>query len=259
MKKIVLLFAFIIIALAILTVSSFAQNEYVFDANYLSQNIGDKSQWFLKTKLVEDNSFLRITTSQVNSTPTNTYVRFDFFGENDTPLFDVDEYPFVAISYKTNIAMDASMIHINAGMKINGSYLRCWGLYKSGVTDGTRNILVYDVRAFSGTSENTGADYKYKDVDSAAGIRFIRIPPWAKALSTSRSDVSDDYFDIEYIGFFKSYADANLYFEDSEYTITYYDKNGNIFHTDTEKSYTLYEPIEGPEVEGLVPEQLRQL
>ncbi len=255
MKKILALFAFVLLLSAVFTVVAFAQSEYVFYADELNSKgeVDDDNWWSTKIKKTivtdGDTKYIRITTTGLGSTFTNSYYLFNVFGDSDTPLFNVEEYPFIAVSYRTNIPMATDGIRINAGMNINGSYLRCWGLKDTAVTDGSRNVAVFDATTADGSYEDANVDYS--DVDPAAGIKFIRLAPWAVANETSDSAVKDDYFDIEYIGFFKSYQDAGLYPDNSIYTITYYDINGNVYHTDTEKSYTLYTPIEGPEVDGL--------
>ena len=256
MKKILVTLALTFMVITIFTVTALAQNEYVFYADEINQNSivadGNAVPKISKTLVTEDDvTYLRIKTTQINSSAANSYFRFDVFEDSETPLFNVDEYPFVAISYRTNIAMEVSGIAINAGMKPTDgdSYLRCWGLHKAAVTDGSRAIVIYNFKDFGGAYEDSSVTYT--SIDPAAGIKFIRIPPWAKALDVTTSAISDDYFDIEYIGFFKSDKDAGMYADDNEYTITYYDMNGDVYHTDTEKAYTLYEPIAGPEVEGL--------
>ncbi len=250
MKKLLAILTIIFVAVTALTVVSYANTEYVFDANDLNCMVAEKSS-IVKTGTTtsDGKTYLRITSSSQITNPSNTFIRFDIFDE--APLFNVDEFPFVAVAYKTNIPMQSDGMHINAGMKItdDDTYVRCWGLHVGSVNDGSRALAIYDVRSFSGIPDN--GEVGYADIDPSAGIKFVRIPPWAKATGTTYSDVRDDYFDIEYIGFFQSRMDAGLYFEgDIEYTVTYYDKFGNVYQTEKVNSYTMYEPIDGPEVDG---------
>ncbi len=248
MKKIITLAVAIISALIFLAVTAFAQNEYVFDANDLNAIVSEKHSDINYSVINRDGTdYIRVTANKVRD-KSNVYIRFELF--DTVPLFNTDEFPYVAVSYNTNIPLSNARISINAGMKIDGTYVRCWGLHGSGTQIGNTKVVVYDVRGFGGTPDN--GSVKYDSVDPSAGIKFIRIPPWADAANTSDSAVKDDYFDIESIGFFKKISDATTYFDDTVYTVTYYDREGNVYRQQKIKSYDTCEPIEGPEVEGLV-------
>ncbi len=164
----------------------------------------------------------------------NSYVRFDFYpdGEDEknfVPEFKVKDYPFVVVAYRTDIVTTDDSLAINSGMKLaDGKYERFWGLKTFMKADGESHKAIYDL---STTSGYDGGSDKWDAIDSESGVKYIRIPMWAYSANLELS--AAEYFDVEYIGFFRTLEDAERYngydnTEDKKIKVIYKGADGTV-------------------------------
>lgn len=120
--------------------------------------------------------------------------------------FLLKEYPVLRMVYRTNIAADA-MLDFNLGMNYIGTATRLWG-YKSTYTKGDKKAeIIVDLSKSFSSGENLGAAYSWDNVDDDSPVNYIRIKPYY----SNAAMVEGEHFNIEYIGFFKTEADAKNY------------------------------------------------
>ncbi len=183
----------------------------VFYADELMPIVGTKS---VNAAQVTDGEkeLVRITTTGIKDA-TGSYVIFNFYPqdkpENDfVPEFRIKDYPYVVVAYKTDIITTNSKLAINAGMRATefNAYERFWGLTAPLKSDNKYHKAIYDLTTVTSFD---GGNADWDGIDPESGIKYIRIPVWA--YSKDLAMVSDEYFDIEYVGFFKTMADAEKY------------------------------------------------
>ncbi len=193
-----------------------------------------------------------------DGTNKNAYIELTFFEDGETAPFDFDKYPIVVVSGRSNIMSTTKRLQINAGLKITttGKYERCWGL-KSQSGFGDENSAVYekltkfiiDLKSFSGYS---GGEATYANVEIEAGMKYLRILPWA----TAKDIKAGEYFELEYVGFFKTEKDAEKYVHTTESgetsRITLKDNSGKAFAEVDAVNGTKFIFPKAPELEGYV-------
>ncbi len=206
----------------------------VFTAEELMNYVGSTEQFKTELKEADGKNVIHITADGIKN-GTSSYVIFNFYPqdkpeEDFVPEFKIKEYPFVVVAYKTNIITKNSSLAINAGMRIKEyeSYERCWGLTAPVKSDNKYHKAIFDLSSMSGFD---GGSILWDGVDPESGIKYLRIPVWA--YSSDLAMVDSEYFNIEYVGFFKTKADAEKYkgydnADDVLCTVTYKNDTGLI-------------------------------
>ncbi len=241
MKKLVGFLALLVLVSALFVMSANAAegDYYIYTAEELN-SIAEVSGLGYQYVRKDDSTFVSFSLDS----PSNkaAYVRFNFYPSTAAesayvPEFKVKDYPIVVVSAKTNITKSWAVLAANAGLKIDttGRYERCWALNSTTSFCGTATKdkltkVIFDVSSFNGYDGGT-ADWSTVAADS--GLKYFRIPPWNSAASTTDSNYTSEYFDIEYIGVFKNTADANAfnyadYRSENALTVTFKDENGSI-------------------------------
>ncbi len=212
---------------------------YVYSAEEILSNIS-KSSSLDCVKMSEDGKeFVRVTAYATVTDPTGTYVKFNFYPENReesgfVPEFKIKDYPYAIVSYRTDMATTSEGLAVNIGMKNapTGTYERFWGLNTSIRSDEKFHKAIYDVSKNSGFAPN--GEGNWSTVDSESGVMYVRIPVWAYAIDREQS--TKEYFDVEYIGFFKTLNEAESFggtdvYSDVKHTVSYIDEDGSVIKT----------------------------
>ena len=245
MKKFVGIFALLVLLVITFamtfTVSAADGDYYIYTAEELN-GIGEVSGLGYKFVRKDDSTFLSFSLN--SATNTAAYVRFNFYpstaSEADyVPEFKAKDYPIVVVSCKTNITKSWAVLAANAGLKIKdtGKYQRCWALnssttFASTTTKDKLVKVVFDISSFRGFE---GGDADWSGVDDNSGLKYFRIPPWNNTGSTTADNYTSEYFDVEYIGAFKTVADDNAfdyskYRGDNVLTVTFKDEDGSVIN-----------------------------
>ncbi len=247
----------IALALVTLSVTSFAaQDYYVYSAEELKaiETTGSVS---VKEMISEDGTVLLHYVN--NGKSKNAYAAYTFFEDAADKPFNPDEYPFVAVSAKSNILSTGTRLNANLGFKIKttGNYERCWRFMNLDKNFGSKDFdtygklskYVFDMRKFENFDGGTAT---YADVDTDAGLKYFRLVPWANAADLT----AGEYFDVEYVGFFKTEKEARAYnhnVKDAQtYTVTFKDHTGKaIKTTEVVSGYNVTFPAVPAEIDGL--------
>lgn len=115
----------------------------------------------------------------------------------------LEEYPFVRIGYKTNITSGNNPV-FNYFTKYNSSTKRLWGPTISRISDELPHYTI--ISAKYSTNGGLGiTDFSWDNVDEGALYETLHLKFWGSQTITVSAD---EYYDISYIGFFKSIRDA---------------------------------------------------
>ena len=131
----------------------------------------------------------------------------------------LEEYPFVRIGYKTNI-VSGSEPKFNYYTQYKSSTKRLWGPTMNRISDELHHYDIISVKEL--TNGGLGiTDFSWDNIDEGALYETLHLKLWG---SQTIEVSADEYYDISYIGFFKSIRDA-AYFEYSNKEILYGDVN----------------------------------
>ncbi len=230
-----------------------AQTPFViYDADYMNthmRNTPDYGRAYKKAEGINP-AYMRVTSKTNNK---DQFVRLDFHDINAkaadiSPDFNVKDYPYLVIRYRTNMVTTDQSVPINAGLLINktGEYERCWGLVAEIINNGEWRKAIFDLSAFDGYY---GGDAKFADVRNDSGVKYIRMPLWAYSAG---NNITKEYFDIEYIGFFQHLDDAEIYggrdTEIQKYSLSFISENGQTLSTAEYYSDSLVTFINAPSI-----------
>ncbi len=229
-----------------------ARSNHVYYASELLSDV-EFSSAFNYTKITEDgNDLVRVTANQPISDPANTFIKFNLDNESkDVSAFWIKEYPFVVVRYRTDIAVKAEGLAINAGMEdtSTGAYERFWGLNTAIVSDERFRKAIFDLSKTGGYAPSSAGGWD--TVSPESGVSYIRIPVWA--YTVDKGQATDEYFDIEYIGFFKTLEDAKSFggydeYSEEKYTVTFIAANGSVIRTDEAYEGVMVVPPKAPTI-----------
>lgn len=115
--------------------------------------------------------------------------------------FKLADYPIIKIHYRSNIANASATVEANLGVLAGGSTTRLWGRSYSFDKSGEVNSITIDVN----THYTGGESIKnFASADANTPIKYLRFKPY----TSTRPFVKGEYFDIEYICFYKNVTDA---------------------------------------------------
>ncbi len=194
------------------TVADSATTPFViYDADYMNKNMRntpDYTRWYKKAEGIEP-AYMRIGSKTNNK---DQFVRLDFHDINTAaaeiaPDFKVKDFPYLVIRYRTNMVTTDQSVPINAGLLVEktGAYERCWGLTSEIINNGEWRKAIFDLSAFNGYY---GGEATFDSIHPDSGVQYIRMPLWAYSAG---NNITKEYFDIEYIGFFQNLDDAEIY------------------------------------------------
>ncbi len=130
----------------------------------------------------------------------------------DSTDFLLKEYPIMKVSYDTDIKAD-SVLDICLGMNYCGRSTRLWG-FAPEFKRGSQSMII-DLSVSFGGGENLDKPYSWDNVDDDSPVNYLTFKPYY----SGKSIVKGEHFNIEYIGFFRTEADAKAYKYDS--TVSY--------------------------------------
>ena len=207
---------------------------FVYDASEL-KGIVEKNGNLTATYVSDSTKpYIHVVSSGIGSSQSaNTYVRFDFYPFDTseypesgfTPDVKIQDYPIVAVRYKSDIATSNGQMPINVGIKLSttGKYERVWGLASTMHSTEESEVSFYDITK---TKSYDGGSFVTSDIDTGSGAKYVRIPAWA--YSENFNDNAGEYIDIYSIGFFKTAEDAEMFGSDDVYTVKFYDNDGTL-------------------------------
>lgn len=159
-------------------------------------------------------SFIIYTANQSGAHQDSTSFEFDTaaLAGNIT----LKEYPVIKISYKAKATSTSAKIDLNVGLDYLGVATRIWGPKLAFTRDETHTSMIINVpdAGFTGGENLSGTAYSYDSIDDTSTYNYLRFKPFY-----GTSFAKGDYFAIEYIGFFKSEADANAYVHTIDLTL----------------------------------------
>ena len=251
------LILFIFSILAVLTFQISAEGDYyIYGLNEL-EAIQSLKNIASADKVTSENGTVmqRFISDGTNK---NAHIELTLLKDGEKAPFDFDKYPIVVVSGRSNIKSTTKRLQINAGLKIKttGKYERCWGLKsQSGFGDENSEIyekltkFIIDLKSFNGYS---GGEATYADVEIEAGMKYLRILPW----TTAKDVKAGEYFELEYVGFFKNEKDAEKYVHTSQggetSRITLKDNSGKVFKEVDAVNGTKFILPDAPELEGYI-------
>ena len=120
------------------------------------------------------------------------------------------DYRFIKIGYKAlakNSPADTA-VDINVGI----DNVRFWGTKPTMTLDGEYREVTFDASMLTGGEKYNGAaNPGYSGLSSNAKYTSVRIKPWGTHVQTQVERDANDYFELEYIAFFKTQAEADAY------------------------------------------------
>ncbi len=207
MKK--LLFVSVLLMLASLFCFAVAAEEHhVFDATDLFEmtSVGGG----LRTNndiVIEDNTVYLsvVATGETTFGQDGTLINFKIANDEKNE-FLLKEFPILKVAYRSNIAAD-STIDFNLGMNYLGNATRIWGYVQQFDHSGNHAEFITELPGAFNGGENLGGAYSWDNVDDDSFVNYLRLKPYYNG----KPIVKNEYFNIEYIGFFKTVEDAKNY------------------------------------------------
>ena len=208
MKKLLIIIALAMLGTLCIAVNA-AEEHYVYDAPYLLEFASTGGGLAFDTNFVIEDEKVYASAKVTGSTATgqdNTQINLNL--EED---FKLKDYPILKVSYRSNAASNAK-VDFNLGMIHNGNAnARAWGYFADYKKTGENAEMIVDLsKVFTG-GENLGGSYSWDSVDADSPVRYIRLKPYYSMQAMKEGE----YFDIEYIGFFKTEKAAKEYKHDS--------------------------------------------
>ncbi|MBQ7820970.1 MAG: S-layer homology domain-containing protein [Clostridia bacterium] len=210
MKKI-LLFTIISLIAAMLCVGISANDHYVFGVADIFGHAGGGGGVAVASDIVKANntSYISATaTGQVSNGGDGTQLQLNIKDMANSD-FKLKDYPVMKIVYASDVKSDA-VIDFNIGLNYNGTSTRLWGYTSKYDKTGKPAELIVDIsKKFTG-GENLGGAYSWDNVDDDSPVNYVRI----KYYYQGKQMIKDEYFNVEYVGFFKTEEDAKKYKHD---------------------------------------------
>ena len=119
--------------------------------------------------------------------------------------FNTKDYPYIKVGYKAYLA-SAKNTDVNVGINYNGKQTRLWGKRVTVDNSGTYTSFILDLKSYTSAEHAAAGVYSFDSIDDTP-INYVRLKPYYGSAAIS----ADDYFLVEYIGAFKSEADALAY------------------------------------------------
>ncbi len=205
MKKLLIIPLFLFIFALIFASSAFAADYYVFDAGELKDEVSFSTNMSMKNDSLFENGSVYISTGPLEDnyqSTNNTAVIFNF--SNLAAQMKIKDYPVVKIGYKAMTEAEGTQITLNVHADTaeeSAKQLYCATLdYEK---TGENSYVLFNLATTTTGIKNNG----WSKITADSPLYKLRIKPYI-SLKTMHTD---DYFDIEYIGFFKTEADAIAY------------------------------------------------
>ena len=176
-----------------------------------------------KTTIVDNDELqakvLRTEVTSGSSSDDNTLIKYSFADSN----IIIKEYPFFQVGYRAKIAnqrnIDANIViskYYPDGNTEDPKKPRLWGYKPSYVNDGTLSKLNFDVQSNFTGGYPIGTTYSWNYIADDCTYTDLRLKLWGG--STGAALVAGDYFEVQYIAFFKDEASMNSFVYDTTLT-----------------------------------------
>ena len=213
MKKLLSLIAVIMLFASLLAISSFANDYYVYSAYDFHDFISTKSPYSVNKDIITENNTIY---TRIDVTANGTGGDGTSFDVNIAQLakdFYVKDYPIVKFGYRSNAAASGAYVDLNLGIDYIDAPSRIWGYKFRYTKTGNDASYIFDLSK-SGTGGDMGSGYTWNNVSDTSYVNYLRF----KTYYNGQSYVKGEYFDIEYIAFFKTEADANDFDYDFDFS-----------------------------------------
>ncbi|MBQ7821676.1 MAG: Ig-like domain-containing protein [Clostridia bacterium] len=155
-------------------------------------------------------SFVRFTATEDGTHADGMQFEFNFQTNGLTSGYNVKQYPIVKIAYRSNVANTTAHIDTNYGLSYEGINTRIWGYMPQYNHDESLSNIIFDVSSSFNGGEGI-SEYDFSKIDDTSVCNYLRLKPWGGG------DIfKDEYFEIEYIGFFKNVYAAENYTNDPD-------------------------------------------
>ncbi len=215
MKKVFLSLAVIMLLLSLGICVSAANDYYVYNPIQLDGHItvGGGLQITNPTQTDGDKLFMSIESTRDGASNNNTTI-ITINTATLAPNVKASEYPVMKISYRSNIAANAQItanigVDYNYNGTVSGAKFFTKFIYFN--RDFTTSSFMYNYKdCTSGEIVNPYdriSNFSSSNVTNTSIYNFVYLKPYVSNLNM----VKGEHFDIEYVGFFKSVADAEAY------------------------------------------------
>ncbi len=182
---------------------------------FLANQLAGKTNGHTDNGIIDENNsqYLSYSGPVGGATYTgNEYVQFSF-----PKQIHAQTYKYVAVGYKSNIELPAGTpTAVSSAVAIDGTVKRIMGFTGELISSEQNEKMIVDL--------TTKDDYNGCDYESP--ISYFRIALYGGRAQFDKAYMAeDDYFDIEYIGFFKTLEAAQAYEFDYEAELKNLEKN----------------------------------
>ncbi len=205
MKKFIAIPTFLFLFSLLLTVCTFAADYYVFGASELKDYVSFSTNMSMINDSLFENGSAYISTGPREdnyASTNNTAILINFTDIASTMKFK--DYPVLKISYKAETEVEDTQITVNVladteAKTSNQFYCATLDYEKTG----ENTYIIFNLATTETGIKSNGWNTILED----SPLRQIRIKPYISKKTMHKGD----YFDIEYIGFFKTEDDAKAY------------------------------------------------
>ncbi len=217
MKKILTLVTLLVLLCSAFALASQAADYYVYDATDIVGHINAKDGVSAANDYVraEDTLYTGVYSSAETSAVDGTEI--NILLSEIAQEFHLKEYPIMKLGYRSNVADTGAQIDFNFGVDYAGTASRIWGVKSNYDKTGVDSELTVDISGASGGEGITG--FKWASVDSDSYVNYIRIKPYYEKKAIKLGE----YFDIEYVAFFKNTTDASNFHYNYDFDAANYD------------------------------------
>ncbi len=206
-KNSVILALLLLLLAAAFVCQTSAADYYVYDAVDMQGAISAGGGLKVKESLLRESDTCYVAFEAAADGIGADGTQFQLDVKNFADDFNYVDYPVIKLGYRSNIAADAR-IDINVGIKYLGQTTRLWGIADKYDRTYTKNSLIIDVRSRSSGGEGPASgNYSWSNLDIDAKPQYLRLKPYYQR----QPIVAGERFDVEYIGYFKTVADAEAY------------------------------------------------
>lgn len=206
MKKILSVLIITVVLCSALAFSSAAADYYVYDATDISGTISAQGGLIASNDYVIANNTLYTTVTATTDGIGGDSTQIDIKIADIAHDFNIKDYPIMKLRYRSDINAADAYIDFNIGVNYGGKQTRIWGITSGYAKTGEDSALTVDLKAKASGGEGISG-YSWENIDDDSGVNYVRIKPYF----SNKAIVKGEYFDIEYIAFFKDLTTAEKF------------------------------------------------
>ena len=208
MKKFLSGIAIVMLFISLLTFTSFASDYFVYDAYDLYPIITASSPYSLNENLITDGktAYVRLDVTRIGNAVDGT--EFNVKIANAYKDFYIKDYPVLKIGYRSKAVSTGAKIDLNVGVTYNNKATRLWGSKLKVEYDksGAESTVIVDIKTRASGAENVSG-YSWDNINNNSYVNYLRF----KTYWSGQKFLKGEYFDIEYLAFFKTVEDAEKF------------------------------------------------